>query len=272
MISENTVNIHEKDICRMLDEFFQPGRYTDLAPNGLLLSNAQVIDKVYTATFSSEEVLGKLRRQGAHDCLLFTHHPGAQHPESEPPVYFSDRDKHYMKENRISHYSMHLPLDQLGPYAPGIALAGEMELTPYSSFFEEGGAMMGMICTGPFQTVQQVLDKTELVVEHKCRLYQYGEENLQDGKIALVAGGCEGADIYEKLRKAGVRLFVTGVGTKEADWFAPSHEAARQQGVSILAAGHYSTEKFALKSVCRFFEERGLKAEFIEETPLLMDL
>jgi len=47
---------------------------------------------------------------------------------------------------------------------------------------------------------------------------------------------------------------------------------AREKKISILAAGHYSTEKFALMAMCRFFEERGLEAEFIGETPNLTDL
>ncbi len=272
MNSENTAKMEAKKLYQELETFFNPNRYEDFVQNGVLADNTEVIHKVYTATFSSSEVLEKLRCAGAHDCLLFTHHPGAQHPESEPPAYFTAAEKNYMKENHISHYSLHLPMDQLNPYSPGVSLAKQMGLTPFDSFFEEGGSVMGVICTGSFRRADQVLEKVETLMGHKCRLYEYGGKDLKDGRIAIAAGGAEGTELYETLKNAGVTLFVTGVGTKEADWFAPSHEAAAQAGVSILAAGHYSTEKFALMAMCEFFRERGIDAEFIEETPLLTDM
>ena len=82
----------------------------------------------------------------------------------------------------------------------------------------------------------------------------------------------KGRKLYDELEQEGVRLFITGVASPQLDWFAPSHPVAREKKISILAAGHYSTEKFALMAMCRFFEERGLEAEFIGETPNLTDL
>lgn len=270
--TENQPGKRAKELYLELGQFFRPELYKDMAANGLLADHADVIRRVYTATFSSSEVIRQLQERAATDCLLFTHHPGAQHPENTPPIYFNETELQYMREHRISHYNLHLPLDQVNPYSPGVSLAKVMGLTPYESFFEEGGSVMGLICTGSFQTCGQVLRKTEALVGHSCRLYSYGEETLSDGRIALIAGGAEGTEIYETLRRAGVRLLLTGVGSKAADWFAPSHRAAEAAGVSILAAGHYSTESFALMEVCRFFRERGLAAEFLAETPLLLDL
>lgn len=272
MNSEKGTEKQATELYEELDCYFQPEEYQDLAVNGLLADNCETVRKVYTATFSSSEVLKQLRQRNAEDCLLFTHHCGAQHPEDTPPVYFSEAEKQYMKAHGISHYSMHLPMDQVNPYSPGVSLAKAMELTPYDTFFEEGGAVMGLVCTGLYENCTQVLKQAEAVVGHKCRLYRYGEEALADGRVALIAGGAEGTDIYGALRQAGVRLLLTGVGSKKADWFMPSHEAAAAAGVSILAAGHYSTECFAMREICRFFEERGIAAEFLPETPLLQDL
>lgn len=272
MNSENKAGRRAEELYHELEQFFHPETYRDMAANGLLEDNTETICKVYTAAFSSSEVLGQLQERNAHDCLLFTHHPGAQHAENMPPIYFSEEERQYMKENHISHYNLHLPLDQVNPYSPGVSLAKAMGLTPYESFFEEGGSTMGLICTGTFQTCGQVLQKAEEMTGHPCRLYRYGEERLSDGKIALIAGGAEGVEIYEFLRKSDVKLLLTGVGAKDADWFAPSHAAAEQSGVSILSSGHYSSESFALMEICRFFRERGLDAEFLAETPLLQDL
>lgn len=131
---------------------------------------------------------------------------------------------------------------------------------------------MGLFCSGIWTDTSAFFEEVQKLMGHDCRLYTYGPSRLKDGKIALVAGGAEGTDIYREMEEEGANLFLTGVGSKSLGWFAPSHEAAMEAGVSILSAGHYSTEQFALKDMCRFFRERGLEAEFIPETPLLEDL
>lgn len=264
--------ISSKYVYEQLTSFFKPEQYKDAAPNGLLMDNTDIIEKVYTATFSSSQALEKMKQDKAEHCLLFTHHPGAQHKEGEPAVYFTQEERAYMEEHHISHFNLHLPLDHINPYSPGICLARVLGAVPYKSFFNEGGSVMGLYLSGIWADEEKVLENVQKVMGHACRLYAYGPSVLADGKFALVAGGAEGTDIYREMKEEGVNLFLTGVGSKRMDWFAPSHEAAMREKVSILSAGHYSTEQFALKYMCRFFRERGLEAEFIPETPLLDDL
>ncbi|MCI9216564.1 MAG: hypothetical protein HFG95_05645 [Dorea sp.] len=261
-----------KSIYQELYNFFQPEQYKDVVRNGLLADNTDIIEKVYTATFSSSQVLEKIKQDKAKNCLLFTHHPGAQRKEGETPDDFTLEDRAYMQEHHISHFNLHLPLDNVNPYSPGVSLARALGAVPYKSFFEEGGSVMGLYCSVIWTDAGALFKEAEKLMGHACRLYTYGSSSLEDGKIALVAGGAEGTDIYREMKKEGINLFLTGVGSKNLHWFAPSHEAAAETGVSILSAGHYSTEQFALKDICRFFRERGLEAEFIPEIPLLEDL
>lgn len=270
--SSKDSGIAAKEIYRQLNDFFQPERYQDLAENGILLDYAEYFEAVYTAAFSGTEVIDMLKKEDAKNALLFTHHPGPQHEEGKDGNKFTDRDIEFMRKNRISHFSLHLPLDQINPYSPGICLARALDAVPYKSFFEEGGATMGLICTVNCTYTDEVLKKMERITGHACRLYDYGNRSLADGKIAISAGGAEGTDFYKELEEEGVRLFITGVGSPEIDWFAPSHTEARKCRISILSAGHYSTEKFALIDICRFFEERGLLARFIDEIPHLTDI
>ncbi len=255
-------------VYRQLYDFFQPEKFNDMAANGLLLDNAESLETVYTATFTSKEVIAGLRKADAKNALLFTHHPGPQRRTDSSVLAQEDYD--FLKERNISHFNFHLPLDHRNPYSPSVSLAREIDAVPYGNFFEEGGAVMGLFCTGSWKNSEQVKSAVEAAVGHSCRLYSYGNTELLDGKLAISAGGAEGTEIYEELEKEGIRLFLTGVGT--ADWFKPSHEAARMHGISILSAGHYSTEKFALISMCRFFRERGLLSEYIGEAPDLSDL
>lgn len=259
-------------IYQELEDFFCPCRFDDVTFNGLILDNAEKLTAVYTATFSSREVIDVLKKRNVENALLFTHHPGPQRGIGKSCESFTEDDFAFLRERNISHFNYHLPLDHRNPYSPSVSLAKKIGAVPYQNFFEEGGAVMGLFCTGQWKTDAQVLSAVEQAVGHSCKLYSYGGALLQDGKIAISAGGAEGTDIYNEMAEAGVKLFITGVGSKNVDWFAPSHQAAEKQGISILAAGHYSTEKFALIDMCRFFEERGLTAKYIEEIPQLTDL
>ena len=261
-----------KKVYEELNAYFHPQDYDDPAQNGLLADFAEEIEKVYTATFAGSEVLDQLKAREAADCLIFTHHPRSQRGDGREPRSFSEEELTYMKKNRISHFSLHLPLDQTGPYSPGVSLARAVGATPYNVFYEENGATMGLFCTGPWRTVQEVKKTAESALGHPCSLYQFGEEALEDGKIAIMAGGAGETDIFPLLRRKGIRLFFTGVTSPSVDWFTASHEAARAQGISLMGGTHYSTEKFAPMAMCRYFEERGLLAEFIEETPVFSEL
>jgi putative NIF3 family GTP cyclohydrolase 1 type 2 len=42
---------------------------------GLQFDHTDVVNKVYTAAFVSDEVMDQMEARGATDCLLFTHHP-----------------------------------------------------------------------------------------------------------------------------------------------------------------------------------------------------
>ena len=58
-----------KEIYEELERFFKPQLYNDMLPNGLLEDNAEMIGKVYTATFISGEVIDYLRRIEASDII-----------------------------------------------------------------------------------------------------------------------------------------------------------------------------------------------------------
>ena len=68
-----------------------------------------------------------------------------------------------------------------------------------------------------------------------------------------------------------VKRLVTGVTAPTVEWSQAIHEAAREHHVTLLGGTHYSTEKFALMSLCPYFRNLGAEAEFIDETPDLAE-
>ena len=118
--------------------------------------NTAYFEKIYTATFSSKEVLQKLK-ENKHiiACFLPTTLEHSMRKQNRQFI-FSQEEKEFMKASGISHFNLHLPLDQINPYSPSISLAKTIGAVPYGQFFEEGGAVMGLICFGDFETAREL--------------------------------------------------------------------------------------------------------------------
>jgi len=263
-----------KIIYKALEDYFHPETCTEVFDTiGESFHNTDDIQMAYTACFASDEMFQKLEALGAHDCMVFTHHPTQQKdkpmPSSPKPSQWA---KDFMNANRINLFTYHIPLDRNSLYSPGNNLAKALGIVPYDEFYLQNQVLMGVICNSNFKTQQEVADKLEKVVGHEVKLYAYGPDELNGGRIAIMAGGASNPNIYEELRQKGVSLFITGITTQIYDWTKRNHTAAKEAGVSILGGTHYSTEKFAPMSMVTFFENLGVPSQFIEETPMMWDM
>ncbi|MDL2294238.1 Nif3-like dinuclear metal center hexameric protein [Ruminococcaceae bacterium OttesenSCG-928-D13] len=257
-----------------LDAFFKPDECTEFFPKvGLQFEGTPEIDRVYTATFTGDSVFRALRQRDARRCMLFTHHPTPQREFPGGPVRFiPEEDLALLERSQITLFSYHIPLDRNGPYSPGNSLARAIGVTPYGEFYFQDNVYMGVLCRSGVTILQQLADALQAAVGHQVKTYPYGDAALEDGRLAIMAGGASNPDIFKELREKGINCFITGVTNPAADWVAPMHEEARRQGVSLIGGTHYSTEKFALMAMVSYFESLGLPAEFLPEEPLLEDL
>ena len=51
-----------------------------------------------------------------------------------------------------------------------------------------------------------------------------------------------------------------------------THKLEKINRINVLGGTHYSTEKYAPMKMCKYFNDLGLPAEFIEDEPDLYDL
>ena len=263
-----------QELYAALEQEFRPWECTEVfSTMGLQFHNTDTVNKVYTATFVSEEVMDQLEGRDARDCMLFTHHPVAQKKDltkDSPPLPASLVQR--FRDRRITVFNYHIPLDRVSPWSPGTNLAKALGLTPYQEFYEQNQVRMGLLCHTPYETQTQFAKAAEQTLGHPVKLYAYGEERLPGGKIALMGGGASNPNIYEWLRQQDINLFFTGMSSPEIPWVARNHAAAKAAGVSILGGTHYSTEKYAPMEMVRFFERLGLESEFLPETPNFAEL
>ena len=263
-----------KDLYNALEQEFQPWECTEVFSSmGLQFDHTDVVNKVYTAAFVSDEVMDQMEARGATDCLLFTHHPVPQKQDltkdSPPP---SPQLIARLKARRISVFNYHIPLDRVSPWSPGTNLAKALGLTPYEEFYEQNLVRMGLLCHSPYQTLSQLARAAEQAFGHPVKVYPYGGEDLREGRVAIMGGGASNPDIYAQLREKGINVFLTGMTSPNIPWAARNHEEAQKNAVSLVGGTHYSTEKYAVMEMVKFFENLGLECEFLPETPNFEEL
>jgi putative NIF3 family GTP cyclohydrolase 1 type 2 len=240
---------------------------------GLVCDFAREINKVYTAVFPEKEVLQRIIADGAENAMLFVHHPSIWDIRKAPQV-FSQMDRDLLtqfKEKKISIYNLHVPLDNYGPYSTSATLANTLGLALQQPFAPYFGGLAGVFGKTDLATVAELRQKFAAAVGHEVSCYDYGEEKIKDGVVAVVAGGGNSIDILEDVARAGVNTFVTGI-TACNSHSQSAHDFAREHKINILGGTHYSTETFACLALVDYFTKLGLPAEFIAGQPVLEDL
>jgi len=242
---------------------------------GLVTDNTDRIDYAYTAVFPSKSVTDFIIAGGRRNALLFVHHPMAWDINSRPVFSDVSRDTLRLFGGReISIYNLHVPLDAVGPYGTGVRLAEALGVRAVGEFYEYHGVNVGVVGETDCLSVFELKRRFEAAVGHTVSLYPYGEDAINGGRVALVAGGGNDASVYPYLREIGITAYITGVANMRTG-YPPSveaHRAAERYGVSILAGTHYSTEKFACMAMTGYFAGLGIHGEFVPDSPCMEDL
>ena len=241
---------------------------------GLLCDFTDEINKVYTAVFPSDKVLTKIIDDGVTNAMLFLHHPLVWELGKKPGNAFHPIDVELLKklkENRISLFNFHLPLDNYGEYATTKTLADALDIKIERPYNRYNGAVCGIIGTTCCKDVHELNEKYSQVVGHKTKLYQYGETEIVNGKVSLCAGGGNDLDVVKELIEEGVCVHITGISIENPYTFE-SHRLEKAYKINLLGGTHYSSEKFACIAMCKYFNRLGLQSEFVDDVPCLEDL
>jgi putative NIF3 family GTP cyclohydrolase 1 type 2 len=215
----------------------------------------------------------RILNDGIQDAMLFVHHPSIWDIRKAPEV-FQQMDRELLqqfKDRKISIYNLHVPLDNFGEYSTSVTLARALGAKPERSFAPYFGAMCGVFGKTDVVTVQDLRKIFQEAVGHEVSLYNYGDNKIKNGSIAIIAGGGNDVEMLEEVVKAGVNTFVTGITAKN-DHSKKAHDFAEKHKINILGGTHYSTERFACISMVDYFQKHGLVSEFIEDKPVIEDM
>jgi len=240
---------------------------------GLVCDFATEINKVYTAVFPTKEIMQKILDNGAQDAMLFTHHPCIWDIRKAPKI-FQPMDKKLLqqfKDQKISIYNLHTPLDNFSEYSTSATLAKALGIKVEKPFAPYFGALCGVLGKTNLATVQSLRRKFQKTIGHKVSLYSYGDNDIKNRAVAIVAGGGNNVDILKEIAKAGINTFVTGITVKN-DHSEKAHEFAQKYKINVLGGTHYSTERFACIAMSDYFKKIGLSSEFIKSEPIMEDM
>ena len=239
---------------------------------GLVCDNTKEIEKVYTAVFPTPKVMQEILDTGVTNALLFTHHPSNWDSTISPPFYQMDRELlQQFREKNIAIYSLHVPLDAFGPYSTSATFARALNLEVERPFAPYFGGLAGVIGKTDLKSIKELQDVFAQAVGHDVRLYNYGADEIKNGKVAVLAGGGNEYETIKDVNERGINTVVTGV-TKENEYTKKAHDFEKENGINLLGGTHYSTEKFACQEMCKYFDKFEIKTEFIEDEPMMEDL
>jgi putative NIF3 family GTP cyclohydrolase 1 type 2 len=239
---------------------------------GLVCDFTNEINKVYSAVFPTEEIMKSIINEGVTDAMLFLHHPSIWDIRRPKPFYQMDKALlEKFKENRISIYNLHVPLDNYSDYSTSKTLADALEIEVEKPFAEYRGGLCGVIGKTRCKDMKELHSKFSKVLGHDTSLYLYGDDKIKDGRIAIVAGGGNNRDTISEMLENNVKVLISGITVKNHN-SSEVHELEQANHINVLGGTHYSTEKFACKKMCSYFKKLGVAAVFLEGDPIFEDM
>jgi putative NIF3 family GTP cyclohydrolase 1 type 2 len=238
--------------------------------NGLSVRGADDVERAVTCVFPSGRIVAAL----PPGTFLFAEHPldFADEPGFLP---LSLETYETMRENGISFYNAHAPLDMHPEVSPsrlcaeGVGLEAVEEYFPICEGIPGGAAIIGESRL----SVEGLADALRSYLGPEIKVHVLTRPRAEAGRVAMVAGGGALVEILEASLERGCQTYVTGnaATTCRLDFVQEQVRAFRERadaaGVTLIDAMHYGMEKPPQLAMVEWFRGRGLKAAFEPDGP-----
>jgi dinuclear metal center YbgI/SA1388 family protein len=235
------------EILAHADELLETAKYREFAPAGAQVLGAGEVQKIVCGVSSSVRLFERAAGLGAQ--LVLVHHGLFWRNE---PLLVDRRLRGRLEALFAADLTLaayHLPLDAHPELGNAAQLARALGLEVDGAFTDFGVAARAALSRDELvERVRRATDREPLVFAH-------GPERVERVAVATGSGGYE---LLEAAR-AGFDAYVTG----EAE--EPNMHAAEELGITLLAAGHYATERLGVQALAgRLAERFGLEWEFVD--------
>lgn len=248
-----------KDVVKFLDSYLKIKSIKDASRNGLQVKGSPEITKIAFTENASLDTFQKALKEKAN--LIIVHHgilwkklPLSKDKSLRELV--AKRIK-FLKENNLSLYVAHLPLDRhkiAGNNAQLIKLLGAKVK---KGLAYEGGKNIGWV--GEFRrpvSAKEIKRKINLKLNTKSKSLLFGKKRIKT--IAVCSGSASSKILYEALNKK-VDLYLTG---EQKDFYT----AVKDLKFNVIFAGHYATETLGVRALMPILKNRfKVKTIFIDD-------
>jgi putative NIF3 family GTP cyclohydrolase 1 type 2 len=239
--------------------------------NGLMLHNADEVERVYTLVFPPDDVLIDVeRRAKGAKSLIFTHHPMDFETSGRGLMPVGDAALQRLRHAGISLYSAHAPLDCHDTVSTSRSLA------------RAAGVRIDEVCAdyhGGYAGVIGTIDETPLdrFAGHLQQKLELARVDLHEHtptvkRVAVVAGGAAFPPMMQEAIDRGCDTYITGDfrvrhGGPWAEEHRPAFDAFVESApINLIGASHYATEAEVLRNeMLGWFNSFGLPAEFVSQ-------
>ena len=244
-----------KELVAFLDERLELKNYSgDYSNNGLQIEGNQIVKKAIFGVDACQALFDEAVKMNAD--FIFTHHGISW--GGEPRLWTGITSKRFaaLFKNDISLYGAHLPLDANPDFGNNRILCDIAGLTQLEKCCRYAGCDIGFCGNNQdASSVRQIAEKYAAALPKKPIIY--GNADLVPEKVVAVSGG-GGMDALDAAISCGAQLLVTG--EMEHIMYHP----ALENGVTVLALGHYSSETTGPRAVCKLLSEKfDIEAEFV---------
>ena len=241
----------------------------DSSNNGLQIEGKNEIKKIVFGVDMSETLANIAVELGAD--MIFTHHGISWGSSLKYISNYNARLIRPLMKNDISLFSVHLPLDGNPDFGHNVLLANMLKLDDQEDFSMYGGAAIGVKGVLPMpMTADEIgsllsgeLDSivksyagscVEPDFEDSCMIIG-GSNQVQN--IGIVSGGGGMSCIHDAIED-GLDCVITG------ELEHTMYHLAKENGISVIAPGHYRTEVPGVVAVMDLIKETfDIETEFV---------
>jgi dinuclear metal center YbgI/SA1388 family protein len=244
------------EIIAFCDRLLEPDRFRDYAPNGLQVPGPDHVHVVVTGVSAHAELFEAAVSEDAD--LVLAHHGifWRGQPQAISPTF--KRRLQLLFDGDIALAAYHLPLDGHPEVGNNALLADALRCTSHAPFARHEGTPIGV--AGEFG--EDGIAPAELVarVREACfgrepLAFLEGPERIR--RIGIVSGAA--VDYVADAVDAGLDAFLTGEPAERV------MAQAREEGIHVLAAGHYATEVRGIRRLGELLAERfGIRHVFVD--------
>lgn len=246
--------VHRDEIVRFLNETLRVESIPDYGPQGLQVEGKEEVRKIAVGVSASAQLFRRAIEAGAD--LVICHHGMLWDRDSR---VVRDRLKRRLKlllDADVTLLGYHLVLDAHEEHGNNTLIAKALGLVDVEPWAEYRGTKIGR--RGRFPTPlshAKFVDLVRGVFGGEPLVFPFGPDPVRT--IGLISGGAQGE--LEQAVTAGVDAYLTG----EVSEFV--QETARESGITFVAAGHYRSETFGVRSLGDLLARKfGLEVVFLD--------